>query len=62
MILGDRARDRCINLVEVRYSLNLWAIQIRKNKQKQQAQHSAKKASNQKKPAVSTASASGKKK
>jgi hypothetical protein len=33
-----------------------------KNKQKQQAQHSAKKASNQKKPAVSTASASGKKK
>jgi hypothetical protein len=33
-----------------------------KNKQKQQAQQSAKKASNQKKPAVSTASASGKKK
>jgi hypothetical protein len=32
-----------------------------KNKQKQQAQHSAKKASNQKKPAVSTANA-GKKK
>jgi hypothetical protein len=33
-----------------------------KNKQKQQAQHSAKKASNQKKPAVSTAMSSGKKK
>jgi hypothetical protein len=32
-----------------------------KNKQKQQAQHSAKKASNQKKPAVPTAQA-GKKK
>jgi hypothetical protein len=33
-----------------------------KNKQKQQAQQSAKKASNQKKPAGSTAPASGKKK
>jgi hypothetical protein len=33
-----------------------------KNKQKQQAQHSAKKASNQKKPAVSSVPASGKKK
>ena len=33
-----------------------------KNKQKQQAQQSAKKASNQKKPAVSSAPASGKKK
>jgi len=33
-----------------------------KNKQKQQAQHSAKKASNQKKPAVSAVPASGKKK
>jgi hypothetical protein len=33
-----------------------------KNKQKQQAQQSAKKASNLKKPAVSTAQASGKKK
>jgi hypothetical protein len=33
-----------------------------KNKQKQQAQHSAKKASSQKKPAVPTATVSGKKK
>jgi len=33
-----------------------------KNKQKQQAQHSAKKASNQKKTAVSSFQASGKKK
>jgi hypothetical protein len=33
-----------------------------KNKQKQQAQQSAKKASNQKKPAVSSVPASGKKK
>jgi len=33
-----------------------------KNKQKQQAQHTAKKASNQKKPAVSSLQASGKKK
>jgi hypothetical protein len=33
-----------------------------KNKQKQLAQHDAKKASNQKKPAVSTVQASGKKK
>jgi hypothetical protein len=33
-----------------------------KNKQKQQAQHNAKKASNQKKPSVSTVPASGKKK
>jgi hypothetical protein len=33
-----------------------------KNKQKQQAQHSAKKASNQKKPAVATVQTSGKKK
>jgi len=33
-----------------------------KNKQKQQAQHDAKKVSNQKKPAVSSFQASGKKK
>jgi len=33
-----------------------------KNKQKQQAQHAAKKASNQKKPSVSTFQGSGKKK
>jgi hypothetical protein len=33
-----------------------------KNKQKQQAQHSAKNASNQKKPAVSSVPTSGKKK
>jgi hypothetical protein len=33
-----------------------------KNKQKQQAQHNAKKAGNQKKPSVSTVASTGKKK